>query len=279
MKSFKSFLLEYLTDEQRKSFAHIKMTDEARKATDHFFGVGNDEVEHPINFSGSKSHTHRQIETHIGKKLSPEEYRGGYVADKFGRKTKIGKMIYDKALRDDYANDPSRKGINNEKYTARIVRGTEVAGQTNPTPNKEHPYGHEWSSYSCKDVEACNGENSHMLPREIKHGTVVMFVKDHTGKEVSRFTLQPYHAESGSGNIAYGINGVYGKEHPSFYEHANKIANALSPKYEKGLFRINPYVFNNNAWDDEKMNFRDENDDGGEEDYFNILHPKTFSKQ
>jgi len=42
MLQFKEFLKEYLTDEQRKKYVDVKMTDKARKDTDHFFGKDNE---------------------------------------------------------------------------------------------------------------------------------------------------------------------------------------------------------------------------------------------
>ena len=44
MLRFKQFLKEYLTDVQRERYSDVEMTPEARDATDHFFGVGNDQV-------------------------------------------------------------------------------------------------------------------------------------------------------------------------------------------------------------------------------------------
>ena len=48
MLSFKTFLLEYLTPEQREHYSQYYMTDKARGDTDHFFGANNDSVREEI---------------------------------------------------------------------------------------------------------------------------------------------------------------------------------------------------------------------------------------
>ena len=70
MYRFKDFLKEdllkeYLTDAQRKKYSSVKVSDAARKSTDHFFGEGNDQVrEDLINYDHGKSEVHRQILLH-----------------------------------------------------------------------------------------------------------------------------------------------------------------------------------------------------------------------
>lgn len=273
MKPFKSFLLEYLTRDQRHFYENeqfgmqpLSMLPERRKKTDHFFGVGNDEIEQPIDMGNEKSDTHKKVEKHLGVEISPEVYRTGLVKDKYGRQAKIGKMIKDDKLRDAFANDPHRKGINNHGYTARIVRGVEVVGQSNPEPDDFHPKGHSWADESCKNLES--GQRSDIPEVEANRGTVVMFVKNHEGTEVSRYTLQPYHivdakdedpTEVEPKKTVYAINGSYGLQHPAFKAHAEKIARQLSGKYKRGIYRLDPDVYNDRS--DSK-----------------ILHPATTTK-
>jgi len=105
-----------------------------------------------------------------------------------------------------------------------IVRGTEVAGQTNSAPDALHPKGHSWGDQSCKNVD--NGSNRHYLEDEVKHGTVVVRAHDHTGQEIYRATLQP-HLNRRLGR-AYAIDSEYGLKHPSFTAHAHDVASRLS---------------------------------------------------
>jgi hypothetical protein len=82
MKSLKSFLTEYLTDDQHAKYKDVIMSSDARKATDHFFGAGNDHVkEDVIGLEPDKSEVHRAVEQHLGKQITPNEYVKGLTKD------------------------------------------------------------------------------------------------------------------------------------------------------------------------------------------------------
>lgn len=161
MLRFKQFLKEYLTDVQRERYSDVEMTPKARDATDHFFGEGNDQVREELKgFEADKSETHRKIEQHLGQDISHEDYRKGTTADKFGRQVKLGKLIKDQQLRDEFNRDNTRAGVKKAvSHYVTVVRGTEVAGQTNSAPDPAHPKGHSWGSLSCKNVDT--GSNRH----------------------------------------------------------------------------------------------------------------------
>lgn len=241
MLKFKPFLLEYLTDEQRNRFKDVQMSDKARSDTDHFFGVGNDKVHGEIK-NDDKSEVHKQLENHLGQTISHEDYRRGLTADKHGRDVKIGRMIKDNDLRNQFDKDPSRKAETTNFKTS-TVRGTEVAGQTNPVSDAQHPKGHSWSGISCKNIET--GINKHYLPREIEHGTVVHRVHDHNGQEIYRATLQPHHNDEG--HVMYSLDSEYGVKHPSFTKDAHEVAKKLSGEYKPGLFEKHSKVYDDSG--------------------------------
>ena len=193
MINFKTFLTEYLTPGQRKLYADTQMTEKARADTDHFFGVGNDHVqEDVIGLEPDKSEVHRAVERHIGKQIAPNEYVKGVTKDQHGRDVRLGRLIRDDNLRNQFANDNARAGSKRTSgHYMTIVRGTEVAGQTNSQPNTQHPKGHSWGDQSCKNVDT--GVNRSYLKHEIMHGTVVVRAHDHTGQEIYRATLRPTH--------------------------------------------------------------------------------------
>jgi HEAT repeat protein len=249
MLKFKDFLkegllLEYLTDEQRSKYSKIKMTDKARTDTNHFFGVGNDRVKEDLkDYDHDKSEIHKQIEKHIGKEIHSDEYVKGQTTDKYGRPAKIGKLIKDEKLRNQFANDNTRAGSKtNTKHYVTVVRGTEVAGQTNSAPNKQHPKGHSWGEQSCKNVDT--GSNRHYLEPEIKHGTVLVRVHDHNDQEIYRATLHPHH--NNRDHTAYALDSEYGVKHPAFTAHAHNVAKRLSGEHKGGSFvyKINKDVYN-----------------------------------
>lgn len=243
MLKFKSFLLEYLTDAQREQYKDVEMTPKARHDTDHFFGQGNDKVHGEIK-QDDKSEIHRQLENHLGRDISHEDYKRGVMKDQYGRDAKIGRMIKDENLRVQFDKDPSRRlekgGQTSLKTTT--VRGIEVAGQANPKPNAEHPNGHAWEDISCKNIE--DGINKHYLHGEIKHGTVVHFIHDHNGQEIYRATLQPHH--NSKDEVAYSVDAEYGIKHPDFTKDAHRVAEQLSGEYKPGVFSKHGEVYDDN---------------------------------
>lgn len=242
MISFKSYLIEYLTDSQRERYKHVQMTDKARIDTDDFFGKGNDKVHGEIDH-GEKSEIHKQLENHLGRDISHEDYSKGTVKDKYNRDVKIGRMIKDNNLRNQYDKDPARLIGKAPSLKTTTVRGVEVAGQTNPTPNAEHPNGHSWKGISCKNVT--DGINRHFLEREIQHGTVVHYVHDKDGQEIYRATLQPHHNDRG--DVAYSLDAEYGVKHPKFTQDAHRVAKELSGEYKPGVFRKHPGVYDDSG--------------------------------
>lgn len=249
MLRFKTFLSEgllkeYLTDGQREAFSHVKMTDKARKDTDHFFGEGNDLVKEPLIPDYSKSETHEDVESHLGVKIPDEHYIKGVATDKHGRLAKIGKQIKDTLLLSRFANDPARSNANKPtKNYITVVRGTEVAGQTNPVPNEEHPTGHSWANQSCKNL--VSGCNRHFLEPEIQEGSVLFRVHDETGKEIHRTIMHPYH--NNKGETIYGLAGQYGVQNDRYTKHAHDIAARLSNSNATGNFNINSKIYQDHA--------------------------------
>lgn len=266
MITFNQFLYEYLLPRQKTSLQRAVakaypdhdnyMTSFARKATDHFFGEGNDDVKEELkNYDGDKSEIHQKVERHLGKPITQEEYKSGMTLDKHGRQAKIGKMIRDPSLRNEYASDNARAGVKQIKqHYVTVSRGIEVGGQTNSRPNAEHPKGHSWGEMSCKNVDT--GINKKYLPHEIANGTATVRVHDHNGQEIYRATLQPYL--HGSGKTAYSVDAEYGVKHPSFSAHAHDVAKRLSQDHEE---HEGPYIKHPDVYNDNGIN--------------SILHPKA----
>lgn len=242
MIRFKAFLLEYITDKQRERYKDVEMVPEARSATDHFFGVGNDKIHGEIA-NDDKSEIHKQLENHLGQTISHEDYNRGMIRDRHNRDVRIGRMVTDHNLRNQFDKDPARKTGAFPSFKTSTVRGIEVAGQTNPSPNAEHPKGHSWADISCKNIE--NGVNKHYLDDEIRNGTVVHFVHDHNGQEIYRATLHP-HVKYNN-DVAYSVDAEYGIKHPKFTADAHRVADQLSGEYKPGVFVKVFHVYNDNG--------------------------------
>lgn len=267
MLTFKQYITEYLTDEQREmlhrraadsEWKNLDLAPEAKARTDHFFGKGVDIKHEKLQgYVPAKSEIHNQVEQHLGRPITPEEYQKGRIKDDYGRDVKIGRMIKNDSLRNKYASDTAREGVNKDpNYRVSIVRGVEVGGQTNNEPDENHPKGHSWKDISCKNIT--NGAARDALIPEIKSGTVVVRVHDNTGQEIHRSTLHPFiheqdHPYKKSSRYVYAINSSYGVMHPSFIKHAEDVARRLTSG-SKGLDKKNPtaaYFVHRDVYDDQ----------------------------
>lgn len=221
-----------LNEEQKLRYSGIKMTDKARKDTDHYFGVGNDVLLEALDMEEDKSEPHRKVERYLRTTFSVQEYRSSDLKD----------LIHNEYILDEYLRDNTRLNTKpSKRYYASVVRGVQVANQTNPLPTKENPTGHSWKDISCKNIET--GTKREYLAAEIQHGTVVVFVHDPDDKEVYRATLQPYHSDAGE--AVYMVNAEYGIEYQPFLDHAQGVAQRLSGENKRGVFKIHPEVYSN----------------------------------
>jgi len=237
MLSFKNFLLlrEELNDKQKEEVSKWPRDPAALAATDHYFDKGNDDIITPLEGTQDKSEIHKKVEAHLGKQISIEDYKKNTTTDKHNRTTGVSKLIKDPKLLQDFNNDNTRQGkqfTGLSTHTTRSAHG--VAGQTSS--------GQSWEDESCKNFET--GSNKKYLEPEVKHGTVVTYLKDHTGKELARATLHPHHNDEG--HVAYGLNSYYGIDHADFKDHIDKLSQDLSGPHKGGkiVYKIHPDVYN-----------------------------------
>jgi hypothetical protein len=252
MLRFKAFLLisEELNDSQREEFNQMPRDPKAVKATDHYFGVGNDVVSKPLEGTMDKSEIHKAVERHLGQPISHQDYKNGITNDEYGRQTKLGKLLTKtkapSTLVNGFANDNTRQGKKFTGLTAITTRSpggdlskgdkSGIAGQTSSNQS--------WQQQSCKNVET--GLHKKYLPQEIKHGTVVTYLQDHKGRELARITLQPHINDQG--HTAYAVDSHYGIDHAGFKAHAEQLAKDLSGPHKGGsiVYKKHPNVYDDN---------------------------------
>ena len=241
--NFKKYiqLHEVLDAEEKEEVATWHRDPEALKHTDHYFGVGVDDKYEQLHGTDNKSEIHRAIEHHLGQNINHNEYRAGHAKDKYGRPVRIGALLQRTKAPDElikgFANDSTRQGKKFTGLTVRTTRSREgVAGQTSG--------GQSWEQQSCKNIRT--GSNKHYLPEEVKHGTVVSYLHDHTGKEIARTTFQPHI--NNEGHRMYKINSSYGIDHAGFKEHNKKTESELSGPHKGGNidYGIHDDVYNDN---------------------------------
>ena len=243
MKSFKYFINEVLDPEQEKEVAGwSKRTLKATKATDPFFGKGVEDKHEPLANTQDKSEIHQKIEKHLGKTITPEEYKTGKMNDVFGRQVRIGAVLGKSKVPSELArgfeNDTTRQSKSQSGLTVRTTRSPSgVAGQTSGNQS--------WEQESCKNIDS--GCNRHYLPAEVKHGTVVSYLHDPEGKELARTTFQPFHNKEG--HTLYKQDSYYGVKHAGFMAHNKKTEEALTGEHKGGsiMYNINKNVYNNAA--------------------------------
>lgn len=259
-----SFIVEELTPDQKIKVAKWKRDPEAIKHTDHFFGVGNDERIDHLAGTMQKSEIHRAVENHLGHQIEPVHYKEGHTFDKYNRKVRIGALLQKtkapKNLQDNFANDSTRqaKGFTGlHVLTTRSAAG--VAGQTSR--------GQPWEQQSCKNFDT--GVNKRYLPKEVEHGTVVSYLRDHNNNDLARATFHPY--VNSAGHRMYKFNSYYGVDHAGFKEHIKQKEAELSGPHKGGnvLYNIHPDVYNDRGVIHNGQH--DENDPG---EYIDDILPK-----
>jgi len=252
MYTFKQFVLkEELNDQEKKEVSAWKRDPKAVKATDHFFGKGNDEKTEELAGTVDKSEVHKAVEGHLGQEIHPDDYKEGVTNDKYGRKVKIGGILAkskaDPKLINSFANDSTRQGKRAKGLSVKITRSPAgVAGQTS--------HNQSWEDQSCKNYNT--GSNRHYLKNEVKHGTVVAYLHDHEGKEIARTTLQPHINDEG--HTAYDVDSHYGIDHAGFKQHAKNLAKRLSGEHKGGSLI---YTKHSKVYNDNRIN--------------NMIHPNT----
>ena len=241
MKSFKYFINEVLNPEQEAEVGTWKKrTVKATKATDPYFGKGVEERVEPLTDVHEKSETHKKIETHLNKPITPEDYKRGKMKDVFGREVRIGAVLgktdAPTNLARGFENDPTRQSKAQTGLSVRTTRSAcGVAGQTSGNQS--------WEQESCKHFDT--GSNRHFLPREVQQGTVVSYLHDKNNKEIARTTFQPYLNDKG--HTMYKQDSYYGPRHAAFMEHNKKTEAELTGEHKGGsiFYNVNPKVYNN----------------------------------
>ena len=281
MKRFKFFvsdLKEALTPEQAAGVSTWKRNSKAVATTDQFFGKGiDDKIEDLPVDNSHKSEVHRAVEKHIGKDIDHDEYKSGVVPDpKYpNRKIKLGKLIKDQKILNQFANDSTRQAKKLSGLKVRITRSPAgVAGQTSGNQS--------WVDQSCKNFET--GVNKRYLKHEVEHGTVVGYLMD-GDKEIARSTLQPFLSNDKT-KRTYGVVGQYGVNHAGFHKHMENVARRLSGEPDNQIYKIHPRVYDDrhSAWGMLHTNATSEHiskaldDPNGEVRATAIQHPNATSE-
>jgi hypothetical protein len=150
----------------------------------------------------------------------------------------LQKTKADPNLVNQFANDNTRQLKSQNNLTVHVTRSAAgVAGQTSR--------GQSWENESCKNFE--NGSNRDYLHNEVKHGTVVAYLKNHHGHELARATFQPYH--NNRGQVVYRHVSHYGPKVKEFQDHVKDLEKRLSASHEPNAstYEMHPDVHSDSA--------------------------------
>ena len=224
MKSFFT-LFEELTDEQKKTVDKWGPNTEATQISSHVFPEGHDRVEIPLKDASSADapDTIKQhLDTH-GYQVT--DYKSGLAKDKYGRETKIGKVLEKTNAPDElkktFASDPNRATSTKQSNLKVVIskHPHDVAGMSTDRG---------WSS--CMDMEG--GCNRHYLSNDIKHGTHVAYLVNKDDNEIknpiARIAMKPFVSDSGH-TVIRPEESQYGTSDSAFHATVHDFAEKNYP--------------------------------------------------
>lgn len=228
MLNFKSYiqLTEELSDSEKAVVDEWPVDSKAHNYSDHFFN-GSLPEHHTRSFAFNHTlpdsvHSHL---TSKGIDTSKADLINGTVKDKYGRDTKIGKHITDTKVLNDYAT--ARKSASGKQMHIEISRQRHaVAGITSGSQC--------WKDGSCMNFNT--GANKHYLQSDVKHGSMVAYLKDDHGKEHARISIKPHHDNQGN-TIGVPEDRTWGEVGHDFHAQVSSIIhNHLNKNAPDGVY-------------------------------------------
>lgn len=194
------------------------------------------------------THEHIVVPHHITlvlaeKGYTVDDYINGIAVDSSGkRKMRIGKLIKDQKLLQEFANDPQR-AAHKDEYTCVISC---------------HPYdvltmstGRRWDMTSCMRLDqpgkTMGGSNKHIVARDIAEGTLVAYAispeDTNINKPHARLLIKPFHGPDKS--ILFRVeSSVYGTPVPGFKETVSRFLRQVNATAKAGVYRLAEGLYN-----------------------------------
>nr|DAF93725.1 MAG TPA: hypothetical protein [Myoviridae sp. ctshb19] len=172
-----------------------------------------------------------------------EDYITGMAVDKTGkRRMRIGKLLKDEELRQEFANDPQRSAHKDE-YTCVI---------------SAHPYdvltmstGRRWDMTSCMRLDypgkAIGGMYQAKVENDVAEGTIVAYAispKDtNINKPHARLLIKPFFKDNNGrpdkSHVSFRVETkVYGTPVPGFVETVQQWLRKVNKDAEAGVYRL-----------------------------------------
>jgi hypothetical protein len=163
----------------------------------------------------------------VGYKI--DDYKAGIAskADDPNRKIKIGKLIKDQKLLQQFANDKSRAAAKQQNLAVAISRDpVDIGGMSTDRG---------WTS--CMDLDG--GVNRRYVPTEIKNGTIIAYLINDDDRDINRpkarILLKPYYYQN---HMILVPDQVYGTAPNSFSTLVQQFASWANSGSPEGDYRL-----------------------------------------
>ena len=178
--------------------------------------------------SATQSEVQKAVQS-VGYKI--DDYKSGIAskADDPNRKIRIGKLIKDQKLLQQFANDKSRAATKQQQQN--LV----VAISRDPVDIGGMSTDRGWTS--CMDLDG--GINKRYVPTEIKNGAIIAYLINDDDREISRpkarILLKPYYYNN---HMIIVPDRVYGTAPRSFQRLVQQFASWANSGSPEGDYRL-----------------------------------------
>lgn len=165
-----------------------------------------------------------------------EDYITGIAVDLSGkRRMKIGKLLKDEELRNQFANDPQRAAFKNDYVCVISAHPYDVIGMST---------GRRWDDTSCMRLAqpgVRGGAFQSTVRHDVAEGTLVAYAISPNDKNINkphgRLLIKPFRDEHG--NILFRVETtVYGTPVPGFVETVQRWLRKINKGAAQGIYTI-----------------------------------------
>jgi hypothetical protein len=212
----------------------------------------------------------------LGYKI--DDYVSGIAVDRTGnRRMRIGKLLKDDSLRQEFANDPQRSAHKDEYVCVLSSHPYDVIGMST---------GRRWDMTSCMRLDqpgkTQGGVYKEKVAKDVAEGTIVAYAispKDtNIANPHARLLIKPFYKTTGGNRtqnrkvVLFRVETkVYGTPIPGFMETVSAWLRKVNSKAEAGVYTIAPELYDdgvgqlaihadfNKTPDDERFKYLNEN--------------------
>lgn len=183
-----------------------------------------------------------------------DDYITGIAVDSSGkRRMRIGKLLKDEKLRQEFANDPQRSAHKDEYACVISAHPYDVIGMST---------GRRWDATSCMRLDqpgkSRGGAYQGTVSHDVAEGTIVAYAvspKDTNINEPhARLLIKPFHKEVQGTRDSTAVffrveTKVYGTPIPGFLDTVKKWVNKINKDAASGIYVLAPELYNDGVGD------------------------------